>query len=371
MASTGKRAKSGTQAKKRAAKSVGSVHQIHDFGYKRLFSNVIIFRQLLESFVDQPWVKELDFSEAETVNSSFISKNYKKTESDIIYKLKLKNGKDAYVYVLLEFQSSVDRFISVRILNYLTSLYVSLIRSGQVKDKLPPVFPILLYNGDPKWTAPDNVADLIENHHVLGDYGIGFKYLKIIENEYSEKDLLEIKNIASAIFLTENHYHLKKLGKELIELFKKEDQEAVSLFFNWFYMLAKDGRIDSSNTKAFKKIYTNVMEVKQMFATAVTEKDKRLVKDAEARGEAKGEAKAWTKAEAKIKQEKEKAAKAAQQLKLEKEKAAKQLKLNQEKAAKQLKLNQEKMAKQMKSDGVPHQAISKYTKLSIEEIEKL
>ena len=176
--------------------------------------------------------------------------------------------------------------------------------------------------------------------------------------------MLEIKNIASAIFLTENHYHLKKLGKELIELFKKEDQEAVSLFFNWFYMLAKDGRIDSSNTKAFKKIYTNVMEVKQMFATAVTEKDKRLVKDAEARGEAK----AWTKAEAKIKQEKEKA---AQQLKLEKEKAAKQLKLNQEKAAKQLKLNQEKMAKQMKSDGVPHQAISKYTKLSIEEIEKL
>jgi predicted transposase/invertase (TIGR01784 family) len=168
MTNPGNRKKSTTRAKQEATDSVApSIHHVHDYGYKILFSNVTIFRQLLETFVDQPWVKELDFSQAETVNHSFISKDYKKTESDIIYKLKLKNGKDAYIYVLLEFQSSVDRFISVRILNYLTSLYVSLMRSGQVKDKLPPVFPILLYNGDPKWTAPDNIADLIEHHHEI------------------------------------------------------------------------------------------------------------------------------------------------------------------------------------------------------------
>lgn len=320
-----------TRTKKQTERKDPPVHHVHDYGYKILFSNVTIFRQLLETFVDQPWVKELDFSEAETVNSSFISKSYKKTESDIIYKLKLKNGKDAYVYVLLEFQSSVDRFISVRILNYLTSLYVSLIRSGQIKDKLPPVFPILLYNGDPKWTAPDNVADLVEHHEVLGDYGIGFKYLKIIENEYTHKHLLQIQNIVSTLFLTENHYRLEELEKELIELFQKEDREAASLFFNWFRMLAKDGRIDPAKYRAFRKIYTDVTEVKRMFATAVNEKDKRLVKDAEARGEAK----AWTKAEAKMK------------------------------------LDKEKMAKQMLQKGYPHSDISELTGLSIKEIEKL
>jgi predicted transposase/invertase (TIGR01784 family) len=87
-----------------------------------------------------PWVKELDFNSAETIEHSFISEAYRETESDLIYKLKL-NGQDVFIYVLLEFQSSVDRFISVRILNYITSLYVSLIKSGQIKEKLPPSIP--------------------------------------------------------------------------------------------------------------------------------------------------------------------------------------------------------------------------------------
>jgi hypothetical protein len=60
MASTGKKTKPSTRAKKRTVKSDGSVHNMHDYGYKRLFSNVIIFRQLLETFVDQHRVKEVE-----------------------------------------------------------------------------------------------------------------------------------------------------------------------------------------------------------------------------------------------------------------------------------------------------------------------
>ena len=92
--------------------------------------------------------------------------------SDLIYKLK-RDQEDVYIYVLLEFQSTVQRFIGVRILNYITSLYLTMIQSGQVKEKLPPVFPILLYNGDPKWTAPETLAELVEHHELLGDFGIG------------------------------------------------------------------------------------------------------------------------------------------------------------------------------------------------------
>lgn len=204
------------------------VHHIHDFGYKRLFSNVTIFRQLLENFVPEPWIKELDFSTAETIDHSFISDIYKETESDLIYRVKL-NGEDVLIYLLLEFQSSVDRFISVRILNYITSLYLSMIRTGQAKEKLPPVYPILLYNGDPRWTAAECVADTIDHHALLGEFGIGFRYLKIAENEYAPETLLEINNIVSTLFLAENHYQLEVLGEKLLKLFEKEDRIAVSL----------------------------------------------------------------------------------------------------------------------------------------------
>jgi len=295
------------------------VHHIHDYGYKQLFSNVVIFRQLLETFVNEPWIKDLDFSTAETVERSFISTEYKETESDLIYRIRLKD-QEVLIYLLLEFQSKVDKFISVRMLNYITSLYLSMIKSGQVTGNLPPVYPILLYNGDPRWTAPEHIAELIDHHDLLGQFGIGFKYLKIIENEYSAEELLSIQNIVSTLFLAENHYALEDLGDELMNLFEKEDRDAVSLFLNWFKMLAIDGRIDSRNYQAFEKIYTDKTEVRQMFANAISEKDKRLI----AEGEAKGELEALR-----------------------------------------------RTAKKMKVDGVPTDVISKYTGLPQKEIKEL
>ena len=87
------------------------INSIHDSGYKKLFSNKTIFRQLVETFVDQTWVKDLDFSQCQAVDKSFVSGHYKETECDIVYQVKLKE-KPAFVYLLIEFQSTVDRFIA-------------------------------------------------------------------------------------------------------------------------------------------------------------------------------------------------------------------------------------------------------------------
>lgn len=65
---------------------------IHDSGYKRLFSNRTIFRQLIETFVEEEWVQLLDFEHAETIDKSFISEHYKETEADLIYHVPLRSG---------------------------------------------------------------------------------------------------------------------------------------------------------------------------------------------------------------------------------------------------------------------------------------
>lgn len=53
---------------------------IHDKGYKKLFSNPTIFRQLLETFVQEEWVRRVDFSHCERLDKSFVSDHYKETE---------------------------------------------------------------------------------------------------------------------------------------------------------------------------------------------------------------------------------------------------------------------------------------------------
>lgn len=88
------------------------------------------------------------------------------------------------------------------------------------------------------WTATESVAETISHHDLLGEYGIGFKYLKIAENEYPAEQLLTIQNIVSTLFLAENHYDLDKLQDALLDLFEKEERHALSLFLNWFRMLA-------------------------------------------------------------------------------------------------------------------------------------
>jgi predicted transposase/invertase (TIGR01784 family) len=149
---------------------------IHDTGYSVLFSNKVIFRQLLETFVKEPWVSDIDFNEIEKLNKSFISEEHRKRESDLIYKVKLKD-KTAYIVVLIEFQSTMQRFMAVRVLHYMMSLYLDLMQQKDLK-LLPPIFPIVLYNGDDKWTAPVELKSLIEHYELLGEFGVNFKYFQ-------------------------------------------------------------------------------------------------------------------------------------------------------------------------------------------------
>lgn len=247
---------------------------IHDRGYQLLFSNPIIFRQLLESFVDAPWVAQLDFNSCEKLNKSFISKEYGKRESDLIYKIRWR-GQTAYIILLLEFQSTVQRFMAVRIWRYLAEFYTDWIETHSVArhEKLPPVFPIMLYNGDETWTAPDDLADLIENNELLGEFALQFKYLKIVENEFSPDHLLKIGNIVSTLFLAETCYDYEQLTHELLRLFKYEDRAAISLFINWFKQLSLRNRIDPHDYQQYEQLYRNEQEVGMLITALRRERE--------------------------------------------------------------------------------------------------
>ena len=117
----------------------------HDSGYKLLFSNHELVRQLITSFVTDDWVHEIDFNSLERLEKSFISEDFVERESDIIYKASFR-GCDLYFYILIEFQSKVDRFMSLRMLHYICEFYEDMRRNNNARI-LPAVFPLMLYNG--------------------------------------------------------------------------------------------------------------------------------------------------------------------------------------------------------------------------------
>ncbi len=265
------------------------VHAIHDSGYKKLFSNKEIFRQLLETFVPEPWVKEIDFAQCETIEKSFVSDHYKETESDIIYKAKLK-GLETYLVILLEFQSTVDRFMALRVLNYLTNFYMDYVQSNRGVRLLPPLFPIVLYNGDRRWTAPVQFAELLQEPRLLGKYVPHFTYFKIAEHEYSKEHLLQIRNIVSTLFLTESYYDIELVKQEFVGLFQQEeDRQAVSLLVNWLRQLAEYQRITPADYQEVEQVYHTVEEVRSMLVTALEREREHVREEGRKEGRKEGE----------------------------------------------------------------------------------
>ena len=129
----------------------------HDAAYKLLFSFPEMVRDLLAGFVPREWVEELDLSTLERWPGSHVSDDLRQRHQDRVWRVRFRD-RWLYVLVMLEFQSTVDRTMAVRILAYTALLYQDLLRASS--DALPPVFPIVLYDGSERWTAVQDVARL-------------------------------------------------------------------------------------------------------------------------------------------------------------------------------------------------------------------
>ena len=163
----------------------------HDHSYKLLFSHPEMVADLLRGFVHEDWVNDLDFATLERVNDGYVTDDLRERLDDIVWRVRL-GPEWIYVYLLIEFQSSVETFMAVRVLAYLGLLYQDIIRTGGLTaDKhLPPVLPIVLYNGKPRWTAATEVAELIAPAPTgLERYRPHLCYLLLDEGRYADSEL--------------------------------------------------------------------------------------------------------------------------------------------------------------------------------------
>lgn len=195
-------------------------HQ-HDTGYKYLFSHADLVRELLEVFAP-PGVSELlDYSSLRRETGSFITPAMKKREDDVVWSIELK-GQRIYLYLLLEFQSSIDRGMPVRMMQYVAALYDHLVRSKAIDlaQGLPPVLPIVLYNGDTRWNHSPELFDLIQPHPaVLTEFQPKLKFWLLDEGKFSPAYLEGLHRVMAAIFLVERTGESLEAVKQAIRHF--------------------------------------------------------------------------------------------------------------------------------------------------------
>jgi len=230
---------------------------------------------LFKAFIKEDFVSEIDFSTLERVNNSFVTDDFKDREADIIWKTKFKD-KNAYIFILIEFQSTVDKFMPLRMLTYILLFYQELLKKSKI-NKLPAVFPVLLYNGEKKWTAPEKIEDLIEKpFKSIKPYIPKFKYYKIAENEFEKESLEKLNNLTAQLFNIENSSvnELDNVMSKLLTILKTEVPRELQRDFGLW--LRQTLRIRNSDFDIGK---LDEMEVKPMLAEEIKRFEKEVIRE--------------------------------------------------------------------------------------------
>jgi len=201
----------------------------HDESYKQIYTHARVVEDLLKGFIHEDWIDRLDYSTLQKVNGSYVSDDLKDRSDGVVWRVKMKGGKRwLYVYLLLEFQRRNDPWMALRILVYVGLLYQDLIKSGVVGKKkgqlrkLPPVFPMVIYNGKNNWTAVREVYDLIEPvPGILADYLPKQKYWLLDEVRTGEEELPTGNNMAAEIVRLENSPDPESMQRVIARLTKE------------------------------------------------------------------------------------------------------------------------------------------------------
>lgn len=155
--------------------------------------------------------------------------------------------------------------------------------------KLPPIFPLVLYNGDDKWTAATDFRTLLEKPDLLKHYAPQLHYFKIAENEYSTENLLKIKNLVSTLFLVEKSNDIELIKFQLESLFDNEkDKQAVTILLNWFEQLSLRGKKSPDDYQELEHIYQSKEEVKTMLERTMERYGKTFFVKGMAEGKTEG-----------------------------------------------------------------------------------
>ena len=133
----------------------------HDASYKSFFARPRTVADTLRAFASDI-AAHLDFATLERMPASFVTRALVQRHADMLWRVQTIAGRWLYVLILLEFQSTVDRRMALRMMEYTAAIW----RCLEADDlgpggEYPFLLPVVIYNGESRWTAPTDVGGLL------------------------------------------------------------------------------------------------------------------------------------------------------------------------------------------------------------------
>ena len=199
--------------------------------YHRLFSHSRMVEEIVREFVPDALASGLDFSALQRVNPKFHTARgtARHREGDVIWRLPTQEGAD-YLYLLIEFQSENDWWMAVRMQVYQGLLWQQIINEKNLKTgaRLPPVLLLVLYNGEPRWSAPRELSEMIAlaPDSDLWPWQPQVRYHLLDMGAFTCADLARRGSLIALLFRLERNpspEQLERLVGELISWFRERE----------------------------------------------------------------------------------------------------------------------------------------------------
>jgi Putative transposase, YhgA-like/Domain of unknown function (DUF4351) len=180
----------------------------HDGLYNRLFDHPDVVAELLREFVAGPWLDDLDLGSMTRESARFHATTGDRREGDMIWRIPRHGGGDTYLMLLLEFQSTSDHWMALRVLVYAGLLWQHLVNEKRLPPdgRLPPILPVVLYNGDRRWAAPLALHELVglQGDSPLWQWQPAMRYQIVDEGAFPEDDLAGRDALLALLFRLES-----------------------------------------------------------------------------------------------------------------------------------------------------------------------
>jgi predicted transposase/invertase (TIGR01784 family) len=159
----------------------------HDHFFKESFSRPEVARSFLENYLPQPVLEVLDLNTLTLQKDSFIDPDLLEHFSDLLYQAATNDGRDLFIYLLLEHKSTAEPWTPVQLLGYLLRIMEQAIRQGA--KQLPVVVPLVVYHGKKRWRVATDFAELFNGPEALRPYWPAFRYELFDLTRYSDDEI--------------------------------------------------------------------------------------------------------------------------------------------------------------------------------------
>jgi len=123
------------------------IQKPHDLYFKGMMKDRQVAQDFLKAHFPKDLIRRMDVATLQLKDASFVDQDLKENYSDLLYECTIDNQQHAYLYILIEAQSTPDQLMPLRMVKYTIGALENYKKQHPDAEKLPVVISACLYHG--------------------------------------------------------------------------------------------------------------------------------------------------------------------------------------------------------------------------------